>query len=64
MSFADERALLLAKLKIAEAELARLRSANNATASSIAQRAQRISEADERLSYMSMMQGVLTAMPS
>lgn len=57
MSFADEMALLQAKLKIAEAELAaerlrseRLRSAN--------------SEMDGRLDCMSMLQGVLVDMPS
>ncbi|KAH9363053.1 hypothetical protein HPB48_014165 [Haemaphysalis longicornis] len=71
MSFADEMALLQAKLKVAEAELAaerlrseRLGSANNATASPIGQRAQGCSEMDGRLDCMSMLQGVLVDMPS
>ncbi|KAH9365072.1 hypothetical protein HPB48_010518 [Haemaphysalis longicornis] len=71
MSFADEMALLQAKLKVAEAELAaerlrseRLRSANNATASPIGQQARGCSEMDGRLDCMSMLQGVLVDMPS
>ncbi|KAH9383435.1 hypothetical protein HPB48_024786 [Haemaphysalis longicornis] len=71
MSFAEHKALLQAKLKIAEAELAaerltseRLRRANNATASPIGQREQGCSEMDGRLDFMSMLQGVLVDMPS
>ncbi|KAH9377579.1 hypothetical protein HPB48_015863 [Haemaphysalis longicornis] len=71
MSFAEQKALLQAKLKIAEAELAaerltseRLRRANNATASPIGQRAQGCSEMDGRSDFMSMLQGVLVDMPS